>query len=144
VALTGLDYKQVARLIQYREKALSASENATSEIPKPTNIYIDKFGEIAKRKISQPQKRLTNTEITAIIEEYKNGASTYVLATKYGCHRSTISGHLKKNGVKVSKGKIDPDQGIKEIVALYASGLKAEDIAKQVGIGRYRHCNGQP
>jgi DNA-binding CsgD family transcriptional regulator len=60
--------------------------------------------------------------------------TTYQLAEKYHCHRQTIGNALKRHGVKVNKGKIDPDQGIQEIVRLYESGLKAREIAMRLGI----------
>ena len=55
-----------------------------------------------KREIKQQQKYLSDDEILEIVSKYKAGKSTYELAAEYGCHRYTISKHLKEAGVDVS------------------------------------------
>ena len=145
VGLTGLDLNLCARLISYRQKSLSTPNNTTHEPQTSSAIYVDEYGEIARRKITQPQKRLLNAEISDIIVGYENGLSTYVLAEKYGCNRKTISAHLKKNGVTVTKAF--SAQGKEEIANMYQSGLTVAEIAKQLKancstIIRHLHANG--
>ena len=96
---------------------------------------MDKHGEIAKRKISKNQKQLSDAEVASIIEEYKNGISTYDLAKKYGCHRETISNHLKKHGIIVSIKKITTETET-EIIKLYENGLPTKEIAERFGVGK--------
>ncbi|MDR1464739.1 MAG: hypothetical protein LBJ11_05500, partial [Oscillospiraceae bacterium] len=107
VALTALDENQIDRLLRHRQTALTAPFISTTTKAGASKTFVDEFGEIAARKIQQPQKRLTVAEIDRIAEEYQQGASTYALAEKYGCHRNTISSNLKKRGITVTHSKIE-------------------------------------
>ena len=44
-------------------------------------------------------KTMTEEERQVVIEEYNNGASTYVLARKYGVERMKLTSYLKEHGV---------------------------------------------
>jgi len=99
----------------------------------PTH-YIDSHGETAKSKLTPTQKRLTDSEIASIVEEYQGGITTYALAEKYDCNRKTISNHLKRHNVIVSIEKIKSEQSVKELIKSYKSGLTAEEVAEQFGI----------
>ncbi|MDO4220190.1 MAG: helix-turn-helix domain-containing protein [Candidatus Saccharibacteria bacterium] len=80
------------------------------------------------KTIKQKQKhKFSNKEIREMVAAYKNGVSTYGLADKFGCHRSTIASQLRKQGVKVSIEKIDMDDAI----ALYESGWTTKRIAEK-------------
>ena len=147
VGLTGLDLNLCARLIKYRSQAPATSDNSTDKEEKSSAVFVDEFGEIARRKITQPQKRLLNAEIDDIIEAYKNGVSTNALAKKYGCNRTTISGHLKKNGIKVTTDKIGSEEGVAEIISLYKGGLNTAEIAEQFKVSyttilKHLHASG--
>ena len=132
MALSERDCDKNQAISQYRQKTYSGQRNTTNKKPEsPTSI--NEYGERVKRKITQPQKSLSELEIERIIEEYRNGISTYALAKRYGCHRSTITEYLRKHGVEVTCSKIDPEQG-KKIVALYENGLRVSDIATQYSI----------
>ncbi|MFC0403594.1 helix-turn-helix domain-containing protein [Enterococcus ureilyticus] len=53
-------------------------------------------------KSSKPrQKLLSDKEISEIVAKYKDSCTIYELADIYGCHRQTVSRHLKKNGVEM-------------------------------------------
>ena len=78
------------------------------------------------KSITQHQKHdFTEEEINGIVSGYQNGKSTYTLAKKYNCHRSTISRILKKNNVTVAIEKIN----IQEAIKLYESGLTIKEVA---------------
>ena len=66
--------------------------------------------------------------------EYLKGESTYALAEKYNCHRSTISQHLKKRGIIVSNKKMKTEADEEEVIRLYQSGLTSQEIAEKFGI----------
>lgn len=51
------------------------------------------------------QKILSKDEVDEIVIQYQQGATIYKLADLYGCHRQTISRHLKKNGVEMRDGR---------------------------------------
>jgi transposase-like protein len=147
VALTAVDENQLDRLLRYRPNALSAPYNSTSEKAGSNKTYTDEFGEIAARKIQQAQKRLTVAEIDGIVAEYQQGASTYALAEKYGCHRNTISSNLKKRGITVTHSKIEACGGGADIIALYKGGVNTTELAKRYSIShasiiKFLHDNG--
>ena len=104
VALSEFDCDKCQAISQYRRKATCITNNSMDEKDK-SNIYVDQYGKRIKRKITQKQKILSETEIACVATEYQNGASTYDLACKYGCHRNTIIGHLRKNGVEITRSK---------------------------------------
>ena len=146
VELTEVDENHFDRLLRYRQTTVSAPYVDTTERAGSSKTFVDRFGEIATRKIQQQQKRLKVTEIDRIIAEYQQGASTYQLATKYGCHCNTVTQHLRKNGVDVTNRKIGSNT-IKEIIALYKGGIDTGKLAKQFGVAhttvlKYLHSNG--
>ena len=146
VALSVANTNNYAKIIKYRQQAESNPNKAKKEIPKP-DVFTDEFGETAKRKITQPQKRLSEKEIKSVIEEYQSGMSTYALARQYACDRHTISQCLKERGIKVTVEKITSEHDIKEIISLYQGGLKTEEVAERFGISdttivKHLHNNG--
>ena len=54
------------------------------------------------KTIKQQQKVLTELETRTIIKRYQQGVSSYILAKEFGCHRSTITAALRRNGIEVS------------------------------------------
>jgi IS30 family transposase len=85
-------------------------------------------------RIERNQKRCFSTEETErMIEDYtKNKLTVYQLAEKYGCHRNTVSRHLRKNDVEVAVAKLG-DNEVAEAARLYESGLSLRDIEKKMG-----------
>ncbi|GHU53589.1 hypothetical protein AGMMS49975_12050 [Clostridia bacterium] len=134
VALSDTDLNNYSKLLEYRQEAIQ-HPNYTTLNPENPAVYIDEYGQTAKSKVSQYQKRLSITDITRIIKEYQDGMTTYALAAKYGCHYNTISRNLKKHGVMVSRKKIKTEAEEEEVVRLYKSGLTIEQVAKQLGAG---------
>jgi len=63
---------------------------------------------------------------------YESGLSVYQLADKFGCHRSTVSQHLKLQGVKMRKRPLSEIQ-IDEAIRLYESGLSCAKVGKIIG-----------
>jgi DNA-binding CsgD family transcriptional regulator len=73
-------------------------------------------------------------ETEQIIVDYTlNHLTVYELAAKYGCHRSTISKHLKQNSVTVTHRKMD-DKLIKEAIRLYEAGLSLKTVGELMRI----------
>ena len=87
------------------------------------------------KKLKQQQKhRFSNKEISEMIQRYESGESIYKLAKAFGCHRSTISSVLKRNGVKVTATKSEKVFDPLKVVELYKSGMKSKEIAKLYGV----------
>jgi DNA-binding CsgD family transcriptional regulator len=97
-----------------------------------------------KHRVQRRQRWLTPSEVQQIIESYQNSAKVYELAAQFNCHRTTISAHLKRNGIQPSnKIKLDT----KLLVDLYENGNSAAQIAEILNISkmsvlRYLHANG--
>lgn len=83
-------------------------------------------------RIRQRQKRLDENEIERLIAEYRTGLTIYQLATRFGCHRTTVSECLKARGVQMRRRPLCEEQ-IREAIRLYQSGLSVAKAADQVG-----------
>ena len=93
--LSALNSNTFYKIVNVKHKLSKTKNNI-----QPTEA--DCQGEIEIRQLRQQQKRLTECEKVEIVAKYKAGISTYDLAKEYGCHRYTISKHLKDAGVEVS------------------------------------------
>ena len=115
VALRGADINKISQTVKLISKNHSCSDYIRKEIP-----YLDTDKIVCK--IKQKQKRLNDDEITELIEAYKSGLTVYQCAEKFGCHRTTVSMHLKANNVKIRRQPLSEKQ-INEAKKLYKSGL---------------------
>lgn len=77
---------------------------------------------------------MSEVEIAEIIEKYKHGKSTYVLAKEYSCHRYTISKHLKEAGIEVSNRVARKESLVGLILQLYSEWYKPAEIAESLGV----------
>jgi predicted DNA-binding protein (UPF0251 family) len=123
-------------LKQEQRHTEDTSEN--EEMPDKTcSTYINELPENAKTVsvLRQEQKHEFSPEETVrIVVDYTvNHLTVYELAAKYSCHRTTISKHLKQNGVKVTHCKMDNRQ-IEEAIRLYESGLSLKNVGKLLTI----------
>lgn len=64
------------------------------------------------------------------MERYKEGSTTYDLAEEFGCRRDTVSGHLKRAGVRLRRDGLLPEE-IPRAIRLYESGLSLSAVAEQ-------------
>ena len=88
---------------------------------------LDKFGEITAKCVQRVRKRLSPEEIGKVIAEYLNGKTPAELAEKYGCHRSTVSAVLKRNGIST---KPCTDQRVKAIISGFQDGKNTYELAE--------------
>ncbi|MDO5590913.1 MAG: hypothetical protein Q4F98_07650 [Lachnospiraceae bacterium] len=87
-----------------------------------------------KTEIKQQQKYLSDEEISEIVIKYKCGKSTYELAEEYGCHRYTISKHLKEAGIEVTNRVARKESLVGLILQLYSEWYKPAEIGEALGI----------
>ena len=97
---------------------------------------VNEYGETVISKVSQKQRHLTEEEIVLLISEYKAGKSTYILAEQLGCHRTTVSDLLKKNGINVTHCKSQERLDIQDVIAMYENLHTAQEIAGKYGVTR--------
>lgn len=134
VALQRDQYNPTSRILKYRAKHdKSFYLGRFSEVdPDVTDISYNPDSKVNAYK--QDQKRLSDDEIRQITEKYSAGASTYELATEFGCHRSTISRALKKSGVVVSHEAAKRETLAKRVLEMYDDYIRPVDIGKELGI----------
>lgn len=106
--------------------------SSVSVDPTITDLSYDETAVI--RVITQKQRHLSKSEIDQIIELYSEGASTYELASQFGCHRSTISRALKNAGVEVSHKASSREALTQRVLEMYANYMKPADIGKELNI----------
>lgn len=119
------DYKADKHGSQY-----VSSKSLPSEDTSPA-----KANEVKERvvnKLVQKQKILSAEEISELVIAYKSGLTVYQLAKQFGCHRTTVSQHLKTQGVKMRNRPLSEAQ-INEAVRLYKSGLSCLKIGRIIG-----------
>ena len=115
--------KNYIAVVRYRRKC---HDNPVEEPIDPAITDTSYGPNSTVKEITQQQKTLSQAEIQAVIQKYEAGASTYELADEFGCHRSTISAVLKRNGIVVTKRKVD----IAVAIQMYESGKTTTEIAK--------------
>lgn len=100
VGLLDANSKNYISVVKYLRSHRSASvaEPLDPEITDPIL-----HAESTVKEIKQIQKVLSKSETKAVIQKYKDGATTYELAKEFTCHRTTISAVLKRNGIKLRR-----------------------------------------
>ena len=89
-----------------------------------------------KGRLSNPaQRRLSPATVDDIVEAYQAGASISRLAVEFDVHRTTVSGHLDRNGVPHhSEHTAWDDDILRQAAELYATGLSLADVAHRFGV----------
>lgn len=75
----------------------------------------------------QQQRRLPADKVEQLVAEYRAGDAMTVLAQRFGVHPMTVTAHLKRAGIDLSR-KLLTEPEIDEAV-LYSSGWTLERIA---------------
>lgn len=121
-------------LSELRSKNYETIFSKTKEIsPTSVNDGLDVNLSI-KTEIKQKQKYLSKEEINEIVAKYKNGKTTYELAEEYGCHRYTISKHLKEAGLEVTNRVARKESLVGLVLQLYSEWYKPQEIGEALGI----------
>jgi DNA-binding transcriptional regulator LsrR (DeoR family) len=86
-------------------------------------------------EIKRNQKHsFTDDEIAQMVIDYTDHhLKVYQLADKYGCYRTTISKVLKKNGVSVTRNRMD-EATIVKAEQLYTDGLTLKQVGQELSI----------
>lgn len=91
-------------------------------------------GEVEVHQLRQIHKRLSDEEISAVIEGYKSGKTTYQLAKQFGTHKNTISKALKKAGIDPSNSTAQKKLNTEEVIKMYGKYHTTAEIAKLYGV----------
>ncbi|MDR0308555.1 MAG: HTH domain-containing protein [Coriobacteriales bacterium] len=116
-----------------------STNDKSSKIPANSSLktYENQLPEnatVAKKTAQQHKTYFSKEEINHLIIGYtQNRLTVNQLAEKYGCSRQTISNVLKRNGVTVTRNRMDENQ-IKQAKKLYSDGLTLKQVSRQLGI----------
>jgi len=83
------------------------------------------------RVLRQAQRRLSPTELEALIAEYEAGARVCELAKVYDLHRTTVARHVARAG---KTRPVMTERQIDEAVVLYGDGWTLHDVGRHVGV----------
>jgi hypothetical protein len=84
------------------------------------------------RQQAKRARQLTAAERSLLVERYQAGATVYDLAREFTISRSTASRQIKKSGVVLRNGPLNPDEVVRAI-ELYATGLSTAAVGQQLG-----------
>jgi DNA-directed RNA polymerase specialized sigma24 family protein len=96
----------------------------------------DKTGEHSRKSRSRARRtarRLSDRDVAELVTRYQEGATVYELAKRFSIHRTTVSGHLHRRGVRL-RG-LSPDR--RQVVVatrLYEHGWSVARIGSHVGV----------
>lgn len=100
VVLSDLDTNYFTRVIKYKNSVDYVVAEAESQGPS-TSAQLPESKERIVKRLHQPQKILSEEEISELVVGYKSGLAVYQLAKQFGCHRTTVSQHLKAKGIEM-------------------------------------------
>jgi hypothetical protein len=80
----------------------------------------------------QIQRRLIAEQIEQLVHEYEDGDNMTVLAARWGLHRTTVAGHLRRAGVTLRRQGV-PVERLDEAARLYAAGWSCQRLAECYG-----------
>jgi len=77
-------------------------------------------------------RRLDPESVAALVAGYRAGATVYELAERFKIHRTTVSDHLYREGVKMRGVGLDLAH-VERAVSLYDQGWSVARIGSQLG-----------
>ena len=81
-----------------------------------------------KRRVQRLQRRLRPEEVQELIIRYEDGESAKRVGARFGIHPTTVATHLKRNGVRVRRQKLN-DSEITELRTLRRKGWTYRALA---------------
>jgi DNA-directed RNA polymerase specialized sigma24 family protein len=76
------------------------------------------------------QQRLPNDRVQQLVADYAAGATMKEVAARYGLHRTTVAGHLRRAGVELRRQGV-PDEKLTEMVCLYGEGWSLQQLGER-------------
>lgn len=89
---------------------------------------------VARTK-KRAHRHLTAAERALLAQAYQDGATSYVLAERYGINRVRVSRILEEQSVPRRMQSLSASQ-IQETAALYEEGLSIAKVAAEIGCGK--------
>lgn len=123
VGLSDANADKYEALLQYTESVKQGNIS-------PAKSLFDGWNVVKHRR---HYDRLPEEIVDQIVSEYQAGSSIYELAERFGCHRQTVSKHLKSRGVQMRGTALGKNQ-LDEAERLRATGLSLAKVAEQIGV----------
>lgn len=121
-------------MLAEKVKQIKASTPVKSE-PDAELVDLSYDPDYTIKTLRQQQKHeFSENEVAEMVRRYRTGDNVYELAKAFGCHRSTVSAVLKRNGVKVTLVKSEKMFDQSEAKALYEAGMKSKEIGRRFGV----------
>ncbi|QEM43585.1 helix-turn-helix domain-containing protein [Mycolicibacterium grossiae] len=79
-------------------------------------------------------RKLSNSDLKAVIELYEAGESMPKLAEKFECHRQTIARQLRKAGVTLREQQIRTPEFNAHARTLYEQGNSLDQVAEMLSV----------
>ncbi len=99
------------------------------------NKEIDKFGELAVKRLKRPYRReFSDDEIEQIVSGYKSGNTTIKLAEQFGCSKNTINKLLRQHGVEIVREKAQAKLDVEKVITMYEEMHTTAEIAGYFGV----------
>ena len=76
---------------------------------------------------------LPTRRVTELVDEYRAGTNINELAARFGVHRTTVTQHLHRNGVRMRRRGLE-DHEIDYAVDLYQQGLSLVRIGARLDV----------
>ena len=93
----------------------------------------DKTGELSRESRSRARRtarRLSDGDVAELVTRYQEGATVYDLAKRFSIHRTTVTAHLHRRGVRL-RG-LSPDR--RQVVVATRQGWSVARIGSHVGV----------
>jgi hypothetical protein len=96
----------------------------------------DKPGELRRESRSRARRtarRLSEGDVAELVTRYQLGATVYDLAKRFTIHRTTVSGHLRRRGVRLRGQSLDERQ-VNVAIQLYEEGWSTARIGWHLAV----------
>jgi lambda repressor-like predicted transcriptional regulator len=77
--------------------------------------------------------RLSDGQVTALVDAYQAGQTVYQLAARFDIHRATVSAHLHRQGITLRRQGLN-SEGVAHAVRLYEDGWSVACIGERLGV----------
>lgn len=88
------------------------------------------------RRAKQVQRRLTSDGVAELVQRYQAGETADLLAAAFQIHRTTVTGHLKRNGIQRRGGgrRVLAADDVQVAAELYEAGQSLARIGRQFDV----------
>ena len=133
--LSGLDSKKYQTILKFKSQLPDCPpEHILSENITAGNKQVDEYGELAVKHLTQTHREFNEYELQEIVSLYQAGKSTRKIGEMFGVCKTTIANMLRRQGVNVTRSKVQARLDADEVIAMYKNEITAEKIAKQFGV----------